>query len=88
MRQHIDNMVTREGLVEHKDRIEAPQKMVGTEIFIRKPSVPVRFFKRLLIMWTSAAIPCHPSGYDPPPAYVVCRLGRRGDSSPTLLVGC
>jgi hypothetical protein len=39
-------------------------------------------------MWTSAAIPCRPSGYDPPPACVVFRLALKGDSSPTLLVGC
>jgi hypothetical protein len=28
-----------EGLVEHADRVAAPQNMVGTEIFIRNPSV-------------------------------------------------
>jgi hypothetical protein len=29
-----------EGLVEHADRAATPQKMLSTEILIRKPSVP------------------------------------------------
>jgi hypothetical protein len=29
-----------EGLVEHADRVAAPQNMLGTEMFIRKPYVP------------------------------------------------
>jgi hypothetical protein len=44
--------------------------LVGTESFIRKPFVP-GFFRRRLILWTSAARLCRSSGCDPPPACVV-----------------
>jgi hypothetical protein len=38
MRQPIDNLVpTRAGVVEHMDLVDAPQKMVGTDILIRNP---------------------------------------------------
>jgi hypothetical protein len=46
------------------------------------------FFRRQMIVWSSAAIPCRSSGCDPPPACVASCLAPRGDSSPTWLVGC
>jgi hypothetical protein len=46
MRQPIDNRVPTRGgvgrLVEHKDRVAAPQKRVGTEILFQNP--PYRAF--------------------------------------------
>jgi hypothetical protein len=61
---------------EHKDRVAGPQKMVGTEFSPKTPRTG--FFRRRMILMTSAARPCRSSGCDPPPSCVASSLAPGG----------
>jgi hypothetical protein len=78
-----------EGWVEHMDRVAAPQNMVGTEVLIRKPSIP--FFSPAAVdpvdprRKTVSLLRLRPStGLR---SLSQSRLAPTGDSSPSMLVG-
>jgi hypothetical protein len=88
MRQPINKWVpTWGGVGRTHGSSRSSAKYVGYgNIYSKTPRTGV--FRRQMIQWASAAMPCRSSGCDPSPACATSRLAPRGESSSTRLVGC
>jgi hypothetical protein len=88
LRQPIDYLVPARGGASRTHRSNRRSKKNVGYGNIYSKTLRTGFFRRRVILWTSAARSCRSSGCDTLPACVASRLAPMKDSSLTWLVGC